>query len=126
MQTPAEAFEKPLLCIGSGLQGVEARKARVEAAVEARLLVELELRDHAPGELIAAQNAGQSLQRQGRGENGGRSEGLLRIEAERRDWRRAQFHAGAGFVLIGRDKAIENAKREQCRFNDGDEAAAAP
>ncbi len=62
---------------GVGCVGIESRKAAGKVAAEAGSLVELEADDHAPGQLIAAQDAGQRFKSDGRGKNGGSREGFI-------------------------------------------------
>ena len=69
-ETAGEAIEEPCLRVGSGRIGMKAGKAADEAAAKAGRIVELEAGDDAPRELIAAQNAGESFESDGRGENG--------------------------------------------------------
>ena len=126
MEPPREAIEKPGLRVGRRLVGIETRKAAGKVAAETGRLVELEAGDHAPGEAVAAQHAGQSLKRNGRGENRRRDLLLNAIEAERRDGRSAQLDAGDCFILIGSDEAIKKASQQERTLDSGDEAAAPP
>jgi len=70
-ETPRKAIEEPGLGVGSGRIGMKTGKATGEAAAKAGRIVELEICDDAPGELIAAQDAGESFKRDGSREDGG-------------------------------------------------------
>ena len=125
VQAAREAIKQPGLSLGCGFVGTEARKAAGKVAAEAGSFVELKRDDHAPGKPVAAQNAGQGFQCDGRGKDGGGNLSLSAIQAERGDRRGAELDAANRFVLIGRDEAIENARDEK-RPQDGGNEATAP
>ncbi len=83
-----EVLEKPGLCVRSGMVGIETLKALRKSAPEARLLVELEPANYAPGQLFAAQHAGQGF----------KCHGAERMEAEAKGCCASRLSEEAGAV----------------------------
>jgi hypothetical protein len=118
-QTPLNPLQQPRLRRGIGSIvrrrfGAKLRKASGKIAHESRRLVELQPRDHAPRQLVAAKDVGQRLQlRLARREStripGARPASML----QGRSWRRAQFHPCGRFVLVGSDQTVEQAEQQQ-------------
>ena len=99
---------------------------RGEAAVESGGLVKLQIADHTPRQLVAAEVIGQGFLLQRRGEDRGRSERTGWIEVEHGCGRSTQRDLGRGLELVGCNEAIKQASQQEAALNGSDEPTAAP